>query len=187
VPASSSQVVIAPAECEPRTPGSIPSDNDLLVLALRLGEALLKRGTKVATAESCTGGYVAKLITDIPGSSRWFNCGFVAYSNEAKQRQLGVAAATLTQHGAVSEQAVIEMAVGALVVGEAQRAVSISGVAGPDGGSDAHPVGLVWFSRTQRLENGSVGAVALQRRFAGDRDAVRRQAAACAMGMLLDP
>jgi nicotinamide-nucleotide amidase len=166
---------------------SLPSDNDLAVLAVRVGEALLKRGMKVATAESCTGGYVAKLITDIPGSSRWFNCGFVAYSNESKQRQLGVSAATLAQHGAVSEQTVIEMAVGALVVGEAQRAVSISGVAGPDGGSAAHPVGLVWFSRTQRLENGSVGAVALQRRFAGDRDAVRRHAAACALGMLLDP
>ncbi len=157
------------------------------MLALRAGEALFKRGIRVATAESCTGGYVAKLITDIPGSSRWFNCGFIAYSNEAKQRQLGVTAATLAQHGAVSEQTVIEMAVGALVVGEAQRAVSVSGVAGPDGGTESHPVGLVWFARTQRLENGSVGAIAVQRRFAGDRDAVRRHAVACALGLLLDP
>jgi nicotinamide-nucleotide amidase len=92
----------------------------------------------------------------------------------------------LAKHGAVSEQVVIEMAVGALMVGEAQRSVAISGVAGPDGGTAAHPVGLVWFSRAQRLESGSVGALALQRRFAGDRDAVRRQAAAVAMGMLLE-
>jgi nicotinamide-nucleotide amidase len=166
---------------------SVPSDSELAVLAVRLGATLLKRGMKVATAESCTGGYVAKLITDIAGSSQWFNCGFIAYSNEAKQRQLGVTAATLAQHGAVSEQTAIEMAVGALVVGEVQRAVSITGVAGPDGATAAHPLGHVWFSRTQRLENGSVGAIAMQRRFAGDRDAVRRQAAACALGLLLDP
>ncbi len=167
--------------------GSVPSDNDLSLLAVRLGASLLRRGVKIATAESCTGGYLAKLITDIAGSSQWFSCGFIAYSNEAKQRQLGVTAATLAQHGAVSEQTAIEMAVGALVVGDAQRAVSITGVAGPDGGTASHPVGLVWFSRTQRLENGSVGAIAVQRRFAGDRDAVRRHATACALGMLLDP
>jgi nicotinamide-nucleotide amidase len=165
----------------------VPSDNELTLLAVRVGKALLTRGHRVATAESCTGGYVAKLITDVPGSSQWFNCGFVTYSNEAKQKQLGVAAASLAEHGAVSEQVVIEMAVGALVVSEAQRSVSISGVAGPDGGTATHPVGLVWFGRTQRLENGSVGALAIQRRFAGDRDAVRRQAAACALLLLLDP
>jgi nicotinamide-nucleotide amidase len=167
--------------------GNVPSDSELSVLAVRVGASLLKRDMKVATAESCTGGYLAKLITDIAGSSQWFNCGFIAYSNEAKQRQLGVTAATLAQHGAVSEQTAIEMAVGALVVGEARRAVSITGVAGPDGGTASHPVGLVWFSRAQRLENGSVGAIAVQRRFPGDRDAVRRQAAACALGLLLDP
>jgi nicotinamide-nucleotide amidase len=114
-------------------------------------------------------------------------CGIVAYSNSAKQRLLGVQPATLAEHGAVSEQAVIEMAVGALMVGEAQRSLAISGVAGPDGGTESHPVGSVWFSRAQRLENGSVGALAIQRRFAGDRAAVRRQAAAVALVMLLDP
>lgn len=165
---------------------SVPSDNDLSLLAIRVGQSLLARSLAMAAAESCTGGYMAKLITDVPGSSRWFNCGFVAYSNAAKQRQLGVAAATLAEHGAVSEQTAIEMAVGALIVGEAQRAVSITGVAGPDGGTETHPVGLVWFSRAQRLENGSVGALAVQRRFGGDRDAVRRQAAAVALGLLLE-
>ncbi len=166
---------------------SVPSDSELSLLAVRAGKSLLTRGFRISTAESCTGGYVAKLITDVPGSSQWFNCGFVTYSNEAKQKQLGVTAASLAEHGAVSEQVVIEMAVGALIVGEAQRAVAISGVAGPDGGTAKHPVGLVWFGRTQRLENGSVGALAIQHRFAGDRDAVRRQAAACALGLLLDP
>jgi len=166
---------------------NIPSDSDLALLAIRLGESLFERGLMVAMAESCTGGLVAKLITDVPGSSKWFKCGIVAYANSAKQRLLGVQPATLAQHGAVSEQAAIEMAVGALMVGEAQRSLAISGVAGPDGGSESHPVGLVWFSRAQRLENGSVGALAIQRRFAGDRAAVRRQAAAVALSMLLEP
>ncbi len=96
---------------------------------------LLDRQVKVATAESCTGGYLTKLLTDVPGSSRWFECGFITYSNESKQRQLGVSAATLAQHGAVSEQAVLEMAVGALVASGSRLALAISGVAGPEGGT----------------------------------------------------
>jgi len=165
---------------------NVPSDIDLTLLAIRLGESLFARELSVATAESCTGGYLAKLITDVPGSSQWFKCGFIAYSNESKHRLLGVATNTLAEHGAVSEQTVIEMAVGALILGEAKRAVSVSGVAGPDGGTETHPVGLVWFSRAQRMENGSVGALAVQRRFDGDRDEVRRQAAAVALGLLLE-
>ncbi len=166
---------------------NVPKDSDLSLLAIRLGESLFARGVMIATAESCTGGLLAKLITDVPGSSQWFKCGVVAYADAAKQKLLGVSAATLAQHGAVSEQTVIEMAVGALMVGDAQRSIAISGVAGPDGGTEKHPVGLVWFSRAQRLESGSVGALALQRRFSGDRNAVRRQAAAVALGMLLEP
>ena len=84
--------------------GLVPTDNELALLAVRLGQALLPSGAKVATAESCTGGYVAKLITDVPGSSAWFECGFVTYSNEAKQRQLGVAATSLEGHGAVKRR-----------------------------------------------------------------------------------
>lgn len=166
---------------------NVPTDGELSLLAIRLGESLLERGLTVSLAESCTGGYVAKLITDVPGSSRWFHCGVVAYANGAKQKLLGVTGLTLANQGAVSEQAVIEMAVGALMVGESKRALSISGVAGPDGGTEKTPVGTVWFSRAQRMDNGSVGALAVQRRFAGDRDAVRRQAAAVAIGLLLEP
>ncbi len=161
-----------------------PSDNELALLAVRAGAALLGQQFKVATAESCTGGLLAKLLTDIPGSSRWFDCGFVTYSNEAKQRELGVAAETLAVHGAVSEQTVVEMAVGALAASGVQVAVAISGVAGPDGGTVAHPVGDVWFGRALLRPDQSVGAVTVHRRFTGDRDAVRRQAAAYALEML---
>lgn len=165
----------------------VPGDADLHLLAIRVGQALLGRGETVALAESCTGGYVAKLLTDVPGSSRWFGFGLVTYSDAAKQRQLGVSPTTLAREGAVSERTALEMAVGALAVSGASRAIGITGIAGPDGGSDAKPVGLVWFARAVRIEEGSVGAVALQRRFGGNRDAVRRHAAAYAMELLFDP
>jgi nicotinamide-nucleotide amidase len=165
---------------------SAPSDAELAVLAVRAAAAMLDRGIKVAIAESCTGGYVAKLLTDVPGSSRWFECGFVTYSNESKQCQLGVSAQTLAEHGAVSESTVLEMAVGALAASRARLSVAISGVAGPDGGTALHPVGDVWFGRTVRLEDDSVGGAAVHRRFSGDRDAIRRHSAAYALEMLLE-
>jgi nicotinamide-nucleotide amidase len=164
----------------------VPTDKELQLLAIRTGEALLQRGDMAAVAESCTGGYVAKLITDVPGSSAWFGYGFITYSDEAKQRQLGVAAETLQKLGAVSERTALEMAVGALAVSGGTRAVAISGIAGPDGGTEEKPVGLVWFARAVRLGDGTVGAIAMQRRFTGDRDAVRRNAAAYALALLLD-
>ncbi len=163
-----------------------PSDNELALLAVRAGAALLEQHLKAATAESCTGGYLAKLLTDVPGSSRWFDCGFVTYSNAAKQRELGVSAETLALHGAVSGETVIEMAVGALAASGVQVAIAISGVAGPDGGTVAHPVGDVWFGRALLRPDQTVGAVSVHRRFSGDRDAVRRQAAAYALEMLQD-
>jgi nicotinamide-nucleotide amidase len=169
-----------------RSVNAAPSDTELAVLAVRAAATMLERGVKVAVAESCTGGYVAKLLTDVPGSSRWFDSGYVTYSNESKQRQLGVSAATLAQHGAVSEQVVLEMAVGALVASQVQLAVAISGVAGPDGGTPLHPVGDVWFGRTARLADDSVGAIAVHRRFPGDRDSVRRHSAAYALDLLLE-
>lgn len=163
-----------------------PSDTELAVLAVRAAASLLERGIKVAVAESCTGGYVAKLLTDVPGSSRWFESGFVTYSNESKQRQLGVSAASLAQHGAVSESVVLEMAVGALVASHSRLAIAISGVAGPDGGTAQHPVGDVWFARTARLPDESVGAAAVHRRFTGDRDSIRRHSAAYALELMLE-
>lgn len=167
-------------------PNSAPTDTELSVLAVRAAAALLGRGIRIAVAESCTGGYVAKLLTDVPGSSRWFDSGYVTYSNEAKQRQLGVSEGTLAMHGAVSEHVVLEMAVGALVASHTGLAVAISGVAGPDGGTARHPVGDVWFGRTVRLPDDSVGAVAIHRRFPGDRDCVRRHSAAYALELLLE-
>lgn len=148
-----------------------------------MGAALQAAGLRIVTVESCTGGYVAKLLTDIAGSSRWFDCGFVTYANEAKQRDVGVLPATLLAHGAVSEAVVREMAAGALARTGADRAVSISGVAGPDGGTARNPVGSVWLAVAVR---GAIGVevTATHRQFAGDRDSVRRQAAGAALELL---
>jgi nicotinamide-nucleotide amidase len=135
------------------------------------------------TVESCTGGYVAKLLTDIAGSSAWFDGGWVTYSNDAKQRDVGVLAATLDAHGAVSEAVVREMASGGLARAGADRAVAISGVAGPGGGTARNPVGSVWFAVAVK----TAGGIAIDARHAqleGDRDAIRRGAAAIALEML---
>lgn len=138
-------------------------------LARRLGVALQMHGYWVSTAESCTGGGIASAITDIAGSSGWFGYGFVTYSNEAKQKLLGVKAETLQEHGAVSEAAVREMAEGALLVSGADWAVAVSGVAGPNGGTPDKPVGLVWFG----LSGKGKGVHAFCRQFDGDRAQVR--------------
>lgn len=122
------------------------TDSELMQLSEQVGQALKARGATVTTAESCTGGWVAKVITDIAGSSAWFERGFVTYSNEAKAQMIGVREETLAQHGAVSEPVVVEMAIGALKAARADYAVSISGIAGPDGGSEEKPVGTVWFA-----------------------------------------
>ncbi|MGH8369528.1 MAG: CinA family protein, partial [Gammaproteobacteria bacterium] len=120
-------------------------DAALAALAEQLARRLLERGLKLACAESCTGGWIAKCLTDIAGSSDWFERGFVTYSNSAKQDALGVSAETLSMHGAVSEQSVREMAVGVLRHSQAQVAVAVSGIAGPTGGSADKPVGTVWI------------------------------------------
>ena len=145
------------------------NDEELYQLAARAGQALQARGWRVALAESCTGGWVAKLLTDIAGSSQWFERGYVTYSNLAKQQDLGVSAATLEAHGAVSAAVVVEMAAGALRASGADLAVAVSGVAGPDGGTATKPVGLVWFALARR---GGLGNSEM-RQFAGDRAAVR--------------
>ncbi len=120
----------------------------------------------------------------MPGSSRWFECGYVCYSNEAKRRDLGVHSDTLQRHGAVSEAVVLEMAHGALARSGAEAAVAVSGVAGPDGGTLVNPVGSVWLARLWQSD-GKVGTRTVHRQFSGDRDAVRRQAAACALELVL--
>jgi nicotinamide-nucleotide amidase len=158
------------------------TDRELSQLSTRVGQLLLARNASVTTAESCTGGWIAKVLTDIAGSSAWFERGFVTYSNEAKQQMVGVSESTLAQFGAVSEQVVREMAQGALSEAGAQYALSVSGIAGPDGGSEGKPVGTVWFGFAA-----STGEVlALVERFHGDREAVRRQATAWALQTLHD-
>jgi len=139
-------------------------------LARRIGEALKARGLKLVTAESCTGGWAAMALTAIPGSSDWFERGYVTYSNAAKQQDLGVAAETLRRHGAVSEETAREMAAGALERAGVEVALAITGVAGPTGGTAEKPVGLVCFA----WAHGSK-LVSETRRFDGDRESVRRQ------------
>lgn len=146
-------------------------------LARRAGAALRKRGWMLATAESCTGGLVAQAVTAIPGSSVWFERGFVAYSNDAKQDMLGVSPASLERNGAVSEAVVCEMARGVIARSVADFGLAVSGVAGPGGGSSEKPVGTVWLAWAQ-----SEGEVEARCRvFDGGRLAVREQAAAEAL------
>ena len=156
------------------------TDNELMQLSERIGLALKTRDATLTTAESCTGGWVAKVITDIAGSSAWFERGFVTYSNEAKAQMIGVQPATLDAHGAVSEQVVVEMAIGALKAARADYAISTSGFAGREGGSEENPVGPVCFGIA------SVGGKGTPRRecFPGDREGVRRKATAYALQTL---
>lgn len=156
------------------------TDSELMQLSEQVGQALKARGATVTTAESCTGGWVAKTLTDIAGSSAWFERGFVTYSNEAKSQMIGVSEATLLDHGAVSEPVVVEMAIGALRAARADYAISVSGIAGPDGGSAEKPVGTVWFG----VASASGQGVTQRECFAGDREAVRRQATAYALNLL---
>ena len=158
------------------------NDAAITGLARRLGLACRQRGVTVATAESCTGGGVAEAITRVPGSSAWFERGFVTYTNIAKEQMLGVSHATLVAEGAVSEAVAGEMAAGALAHSPADAAVAVTGIAGPGGGTATKPVGLVWFAWTHR------GGPVQCRRFVfnGDREAVRRQSIDVALQGLID-
>ena len=158
-----------------------PADLALVELAVSTGAALLTSGLSVVTVESCTGGYLAKLLTDLAGSSQWFDCGYITYSNAAKQRDVGVLPQTLLMHGAVSRQTVLEMARGALQRCPADLAVAISGVAGPGGATAHNAVGSVWLAWAWRGAASTVEAAAKHHQFAGDRDAVRRQSVARAL------
>lgn len=142
-------------------------------------QQLAQRGETITCAESCTGGLLAAALTRLPGSSAWFETGFVTYSNEAKQRLLGVSADSLRQYGAVSEAVVHEMAAGARQAADADYALSISGIAGPGGGSPEKPVGTVCFGLADRQTT-----YARTARFNGNRDEIRRQAVDFALAFL---
>lgn len=154
---------------------------DLQTLSESVGAQLLSRGEWLATAESCTGGWVAQSITAIAGSSAWFDRGFVTYSNAAKQEMLGVTEATLERHGAVSEATARAMAQGAIAHSRADWATAITGIAGPGGGSPEKPVGTVCFAWAQR----DGGCEAQTCVFAGERAAVREQSVIHALRGLL--
>ena len=156
-------------------------DTELHALATKVAHALKAGHLTLTAAESCTGGWVAKALTDVAGSSAWFERGLVTYSNRAKQELLGVRAQTLETEGAVSEATVREMVAGARAQGDADVAVAISGIAGPDGGTPGKPVGTVWFawSAGDRVH-------ARVARFPGDREAVRRAAVIAALDGVLD-
>ncbi len=158
-----------------------PLNTNISELVQQLAAKLLSKKLILSTAESCTGGWISQSLTALAGSSAWFDSGFVSYSNEAKQRLLGVPAALLDSHGAVSEAVVLAMTAGALVNSRANLAVAVSGIAGPDGGSDEKPVGTVWIA--WQWEDKSLARCF---HFSGDRESVRRATVLAALdGCLL--
>jgi nicotinamide-nucleotide amidase len=156
---------------------TIPDDTTLRTMVAQVAAALRAGGKLLATAESCTGGWIAKACTDLAGSSEWFESAAVTYSNRAKQALLGVTAATLEKHGAVSRECALEMVAGVLARFDADVALAVTGIAGPSGGTPDKPVGTVWIAWQLRGH----AARAERFRFDGDRDAVRRQTVAIAL------
>lgn len=154
---------------------------DSLKLATRLSKLLMRKQQKLCTAESCTGGLIAKTLTDLAGSSDWFERGFVTYSNAAKNEMLGVPVSIIDDYGAVSEPVATEMARGALRHSHASFAVAVTGVAGPSGGSDEKPVGTVWIAVASADE-----LIANRYQFDGDREAVRAATLDAALETLID-
>ena len=155
----------------------VPTDAELHALAETVADALRAHALTIVAAESCTGGWIAKTLTDLAGSSAWFECGVVAYSYEAKEALLGVHPHTLERAGAVSEETAIEMVSGALARFGAGIAVAVTGIAGPSGGTPEKPVGTVWIAWKRR--GGYARARLFQ--FAGDRETVRRHTVAAAL------
>lgn len=150
--------------------------------ALALGNKLHSKKLLLATAESCTGGWIAKILTDNSGSSEIFDCGFVTYSNAAKEQMLGVKRKTLEKYGAVSEETARAMAEGALKHSEADISLAVTGIAGPNGGTAEKPVGLVWFAWAGK----DFPTFALSQYFNGDRNEIRRAAVVFALNKLLE-
>lgn len=163
----------------------IPDDKTLQELSWRTGQLLKSNGLKLVSAESCTGGWVGQIITAIPGSSAWYDRGFITYSDLSKQQMLRVQPQTLARLGAVSEQTAREMAQGALAMSQAQIAVSVTGIAGPVGGSTEKPVGTVCFAWL--LEDSFTStANSKTHHFSGDREAIRRQSVAVTLQGILE-
>ena len=161
------------------------TDEDLAQLAAQVGAHLLSGARRVSTAESCTGGWIAQSLTDGPGSSQWFETGYVAYADSAKTQLLQVLPKELAEHGAVSEPVVRAMAEGALNGAGADIAVAVSGIAGPDGGTPGKPVGTVWFAWAVKRGR-RVRTEARMRVFKGDRELVRRKAVSAALAGVLE-
>ena len=146
-------------------------DNELFELAQQLGQLLKSKGKKIATAESCTGGWIAQMITEVSGSSAWFDRGFVTYSNAAKMQLLDVKPETLDKFGAVSVQAATEMVTGVLAHSDADYAIAVTGIAGPDGGTAEKPVGTVFIAWADKNKDVKV----VQKKLTGNRHQIRRQ------------
>jgi nicotinamide-nucleotide amidase len=155
----------------------IPNDDFLHQQGVEIGQLLLARRMKLASAESCTGGWLARVVTEIPGCSDWFDCSFVAYSYEAKETMLGVSRVILEEHGAVSQETVVEMVRGALSRSRANVAVAITGIAGPSGGTPGKPVGTVWLAWGRGHHPPVTQLIHLE----GNREEVRRQTVAAAL------
>ena len=158
------------------------AEAELQQLAVQLSDKLLARGWMIATAESCTGGWVAQLLTSLPGSSAWYERGFITYANAAKTEMLGVPTTTLEIYGAVSEETACAMATGALVHSHAQASLAITGIAGPGGGTPQKPVGMVCYGWA--FTDGTV--ISSNCRLSGDREEIRSRAAAAALRGLID-
>lgn len=158
----------------------VPGDRELAALSRRVGRRLRASGLRIATAESCTGGLLAKVLTDIAGSSDYLDRGWVTYSNAAKQKELGVRTRLLRRHGAVSEPVVTAMAAGAIRSSKAGVAIAVTGIAGPGGAVAGKPVGTVWIAWARR-RRGRISVIAGRFQFPGGRDAVRRQSVAAAL------
>jgi len=155
---------------------TMSTDETLYEMAYQLGRKLKEQGLRLCTAESCTGGWLGKVLTDVPGSSAWYERGFITYTNQAKMDMLDVSEETLIEYGAVSEPTALDMARGALANSRADLSISITGIAGPGGATSKKPLGTVWFAWASALGSNGGFIHSESHQFSGDRETVRRKA-----------